>query len=785
MKRTTLSERALVLAPLGRDAPIAAAMLQEGGIGSTICASVPDLLEELNAGAAFVLLTEEAIEGTDLSRLHAWLDDQEEWSDLPFVLLTRRGGGLERNPGAARHLEVLGNVTFLERPFHPTTLISLARSALRGRQRQYEARARLVALRDSEERYRTLFDTMDEGFCVLEPRYDPVHERTDLLVVEANPAFERHTGLAAAQGRWLRSLTPDLEEHWYEIYERIARTGVPERFDEGSAALGRWFDVYSFSLDGPNENLVAVLFHDVSDRRASEQRLRDLNETLESQVAERSAERDRTWKLSQDLFGIADARGYFFRTNPAWQRVLGWTEEEIATTPFLDLVHPDDIGRTLGILEELANGQSTMLFENRYRARDGSYRWFSWSATPEEGLYYCVARDITDDKLRAEELEAAQTALRQSQKMEAMGQLTGGVAHDFNNLLTPIVGSLDLLKRRGIGGPREQRLIEGAIQSAERAKVLVQRLLAFARRQPLQTFAVDIGKLIAGMSELITSTTGPTIKLAIVAPPDLPPAKVDPNQLEMALLNLAVNARDAMPDGGELRISAKPRTLTRDREDLEAGAYLRPSVTDTGIGMDEATRARAVEPFYSTKGVGKGTGLGLSMVHGLASQLGGALRIRSEAGNGTRIELWLPQTEALPADAGAAADTFPPLAAPGTVLLVDDEDVVRASTADMLTEFGYDVAEASCAEDALAMIERGLAFDLLVTDHVMPGMTGAELARVIVDRSPETPVLLISGYADGEGVDAALPRLAKPFRAGELLNCLKQLQARKTLRPIS
>jgi PAS domain S-box-containing protein len=370
----------------------------------------------------------------------------------------------------------------------------------------------------------------------------------------------------------------------------------------------------------------------------------------------------------------------------------------------------------------------------------------------------------------------AEEALRQSQKMEAMGQLTGGVAHDFNNLLTPIVGSLDMLQRKGLGGEREQRLIAGAMQSAERAKTLVQRLLAFARRQPLQAIAVDVAKLVTGMGELVSSTTGPQIKVVVEAPEGLPPAKADPNQLEMALLNLAVNARDAMPEGGSLRISAGEEKVGPDhRSKLRPGAYIRLSVADTGAGMDESTLARAVEPFFSTKGVGKGTGLGLSMVHGLASQLGGALTIRSRPGLGTNVELWLP----LSAAELEFPDSSPGLPvvdrARGTVLLVDDEELVRMSTADMLIDLGYSVIEAASGEEAVKLINNGEQFDVLVTDHLMPGMTGTDLADAIRSSRPGVPVLLVSGYAEHDGIEPGLPRLTKPFRADELAASLAEL----------
>jgi CheY-like chemotaxis protein/two-component sensor histidine kinase len=360
--------------------------------------------------------------------------------------------------------------------------------------------------------------------------------------------------------------------------------------------------------------------------------------------------------------------------------------------------------------------------------------------------------------------------------MEAMGQLTGGVAHDFNNLLTPIVGSLDMLQRRGLGGEREQRLISGAMQSAERAKTLVQRLLAFARRQPLQPVPVDIAELVTGMGELVASTTGPQIKVVVETAPDLPPAKADQNQLEMALLNLAVNARDAMPDGGTLRISATGEEVASgEGAKLRPGRYIRLSVADTGTGMDEATMVRAVEPFFSTKGIGKGTGLGLSMAHGLASQLGGALTIQSRPGLGTNIELWLPQSASAPERPEAAPSVPQAPAGRGTALLVDDEDLVRMSTAAMLGDLGFAVLEASSAEDALRLVNRGERFDLLVTDHLMPGMTGTELARAIRAALPAMPVLIVSGYAEREGVEPDLPRLAKPFRKDELAASLVPL----------
>lgn len=477
-------------------------------------------------------------------------------------------------------------------------------------------------------------------------------------------------------------------------------------------------------------------------------------------------------------------------------------ETPVTLADFYGGLHPDDHQAVQQAFAAATDPMQRALYDVEYRTvgrEDGIVRWV---ASKGRGIFNdhgnCVrmtgtALEITtrreaQNALRelnatlearveaaVREREEAQAALRQSQKMEAMGQLTGGVAHDFNNLLTPIIGSLDMLQRKGVGTEREQRLIEGALQSAERARTLVQRLLAFARRQPLQPVPVDIASLIEGMTELVATTTGPTIKLVVDVPADLPPAIGDPNQLEMAILNLAVNARDAMPDGGVLHISASRESIrTRHRSGLRTGHYLRLSVADTGLGMDDATQAQAVEPFFSTKGIGKGTGLGLSMVHGLASQLGGALTIESSLGAGTNVELWLRQS-AVAIEGRREPEQVALTVASGVALLVDDERLVRMSVADMLSDLGYDVIEAESGEEALAAVKAGRHFDLLVTDHLMPGMSGTELIKQVRKTQAGLPALLVSGYAKMEALDANLPRLTKPFRKDELAACLRQI----------
>jgi signal transduction histidine kinase len=391
------------------------------------------------------------------------------------------------------------------------------------------------------------------------------------------------------------------------------------------------------------------------------------------------------------------------------------------------------------------------------------------------------ARDVLDrsreelERLVAErtrEREEALAKLHEAQKLETIGQLTGGVAHDFNNLLTPVMGNLDMLRQRiPQDDLRSQRLIENALQATGRAATLVQRLLAFARRQDLQPQAVDVSGLLLGIEDLVTRSIGPTVTVVVNAPPDLPTARVDPSQLELAVLNLAINARDAMPGGGRLSINVSVEDAKTARfERLKEDRYIRISVVDTGVGMDASTLKRAIEPFFSTKGLGKGTGLGLSMVHGLAAQSGGALILSSTPGIGTRAELLLPvANEEAVANEQMQLEAVP-AAWPATVLLVDDEELVRVGTAEMLTDLGYTVIQASSGVEALGALRASeVEIDLLVSDYLMPGMSGAEVVREARRLRPELPALLVTGYTNLiQGPGAELPRLAKPFRQAEL-----------------
>ncbi len=374
---------------------------------------------------------------------------------------------------------------------------------------------------------------------------------------------------------------------------------------------------------------------------------------------------------------------------------------------------------------------------------------------------------------RTREREAALAQVHEMQKMESLGQLTGGVAHDFNNLLMAVLGNLALLRKRLPPDPHLQRLLEGATAGAERGATLTKRMLAFARRQELRPEAVEVARLVEGMTELMARSLGPMVEIAVEELQELPAVRADPHQLELALLNLAVNARDAMPLGGHLTITGRhPHDPASAPRELPAGPYVCLAISDTGEGMDEATLKRATEPFFTTKGPGKGTGLGLSMVHGFAAQSGGAMRITSRPGTGTNVELWLPLAEdqpIAPPEALTMEVTAHLASQRWRVLLVDDDPLICTSTAAMLWDLGHVAVEAHLGAQALEVLRSGVAVDIVVTDHAMPGMTGTELARQIRRKWPALPILMASGYADlppGQSLD--LPRLVKPYRQEEL-----------------
>jgi signal transduction histidine kinase len=390
---------------------------------------------------------------------------------------------------------------------------------------------------------------------------------------------------------------------------------------------------------------------------------------------------------------------------------------------------------------------------------------------------------------RTREREAALAQVHEMQKLESLGQLTGGLAHDFNNLLMAILGNLDLLTKKLANDTAAKRLVEGAIRSAERGAALTKRMLAFARRQELRPEAVDAPRLVKGMAEMLQRSLGPGIEINMEFEDCLVLVHVDPNQLELAMLNLALNARDAMPQGGRLTIAARRETVRGGLQDLKQGDYVCLAVTDTGVGMDEMTLKRAAEPFFTTKGIGKGTGLGLSMVYGLAAQSDGATRIASQLGVGTTVELWLPV--AAGAEAGQAQTKASVVGAARfcSVLIVDDDPMVAATTAAILEDLGHSVLVVSSGALALNVVRSETAIDVVVTDYAMPGMTGVELARQIQEVRPGLPIILATGYADLPNADdPGLPRLAKPYRREDLARMLAKVdrpEATANVVPIS
>ncbi|QUS42619.1 hybrid sensor histidine kinase/response regulator [Tardiphaga alba] len=593
---------------------------------------------------------------------------------------------------------------------------------------------------------------------------------------------------------WVARVHPEDREATEQKFIEAVKSGVQEysvqyRIIRPSDGALRWISVKSIiERDESGKPLRLVGAHtDVTEevqsrealQRSEEQakqlalKLAELNATLAERVREKTRERDRIWSVSRDLLMVADYSGAWRTVNPAWTQVLGWSETDLLDRTSRWLEHPDDQAKTIAEIEKLALGYQTIRFENRLRHKDGSYRWLSWTATPDNELIYCVARDVTEEKAAAERLKAAEEALRQSQKMEAVGQLTGGIAHDFNNLLTGIVGSLDLMQTRLGQGRTESlpRYIDAAMTSANRAASLTHRLLAFARRQPLVPKAVDANALVMSLEDLLRRTIGERLELHIAAAPDLWSTLCDPNQLESALLNLAINARDAMPDGGRLSIVTRNihvGTITADTPALTPGDYICIAVADTGTGMTADVLARAFDPFFTTKPIGQGTGLGLSMIYGFARQSNGHVSIDSHVGLGTSVKLYLPRHEGAASEDVAGTQRDEHKSAGETVLVVEDEPVVRAVVVELLQDEGYHVLEAIDGTSGLAVLQGNAKIDLLVTDVGLPGMNGRQLADQARETRPDLKILFITGYAESVAMAEGfllpgMEMITKPF----------------------
>src|ERR1700731_600096 len=605
---------------------------------------------------------------------------------------------------------------------------------------------------------------------------------------------------------WVRRMHPEDREATEKKFRDAVAGSVRDytaqyRIIRPSDGETRWISVKStIERDDEGKALRLVGAHtDVTEQvmaeralRQSEERYRkladqlaELNATLAQRVEEKTRERDRIWNVSQDLLVVTDRDGVWQTVNPAWTKTLGWSEAELLNRTSEWLEHPDDNEITRAQVKKLGAGQATTRFESRFRHKDGSYRWLAWTGVSDQDRNYAVARDVTAEKAASERLKATEEALRQSQKMEAVGQLTGGIAHDFNNLLTGIVGSLDLLQTRLNQGRTDNvaRYINAAMTSANRAAALTHRLLAFARPQPLIPESVDANQLVVSLEDLLRRTIGEAIDFEIAASDDLWCTLCDPNQLESALLNLAINARDAMPDGGKLTISTANASLgsvTADTPALSPGDYICIGVSDTGVGMSAAVAARAFDPFFTTKPIGQGTGLGLSMIYGFARQSNGHDTIDSKLGRGTSVRLYLPRHDGAAAAPDAAAAAATRHASAGeTVLVVEEEPVVRGVILEMLAEQGYRTLEAIDGPSGLRILRTKARVDLLVTDVGLPGMNGRQLADQARETRPGLKILFITGYAESVAIsdgflESGMEMITKPF---ELDNLSRRIRA--------
>ena len=723
-------------------------------------ADMEALLEELDRGSGAAVIAEEALRGSGPGPLAKWLSGQPAWSDFPIVVLTHRGGGPERNPNAARLADALGNVTFLERPFHPTTLVSVATTALRGRRRQYEARAHLEEAQEAEARLRVALKAGRLGSWMLDIAtgqltctesckatfglssehpltYDDLRRRVHPDDREAmQQAVRRSIVTGADYEAEYRTIWPDGGVHWAEIRARVVNDG--ER--RPAKLIGMSLD--TTERKRTEEDLTNRVAERTAALVASERRFRAVFDSafqmaILSDLGGRIVIANRT---ALDAVGLSDVAGIKLWESPWWAGTPA--EARQLKADFRRAAQGELVRREVTLV--FAGSQSRTFDFSLKPVRDGGTQVLQVVAE---------ARDVTD-------LRRAEATLHQAQKMETIGQFTGGVAHDFNNLLMAIIANLELLERQVGDDPKLHRLVQGAMQGAKRGAALTQRLLAFARRQDLQPQAVDVAVLLAGMRQLLEQSVGPQIAVELQGQDHVRPVLVDPNQLELAILNLALNARDAMPEGGHLTIGYE--------EAKEPSGFVQLWVSDTGRGMDEATLKQAIEPFFSTKGLGKGTGLGLSMIHGLAVQTGGSLRLRSAVGQGTTAELLLPLAAEAVMEIRHAEPTKLERGT-ATILLVDDDYLVAMSTAMMLEDLGHRVIEMHSGAEALKAVETASSLDLLITDQAMPGMTGTELAHAVRRLRPDLPIILATGYAElPKAPRSDFPRLTKPYDQAQL-----------------
>ncbi|WP_454597329.1 PAS domain S-box protein [Qipengyuania sp. SM2507] len=787
-----------VLAPRGRDAEVAAELLGQTGIEPLV---VPDLaalcaLIEKHIGA--VLIAEEAI-GDDVSPIHAALEAQPAWSDIPFIVLTS-GRTRRRTPEEDERIDALGNAVLLARPMHRDDIIRAVRSALKARQRQFEARARMEELRDhqemlrkSERKFHAIANSIDQ--MIWSTRPDGYHDYY-------NDRWYEYTGVpqGSTDGeRWDGMFHPDDQPRAWRRWEHSLETGEPYEIEyrlRHRSGEYRW--VLGKAQPVRDEDGQIIRWYgsctDIHEQVRIREQLAASQDRLETAVSERTQELADLYLKTPVALLSTDGQGCVVSVSERWLSFMGYgSADEVLGRPVIDFMAPECLTDHEGAYSERM-AETNVVYDLPYTTikRSGERAEVLVSARSTRNAEGEVQRvmasvvDVTQRKAAEAARDKAEHALRQSQKLETIGQLTGGVAHDFNNLLMAVRSSLELLRKRlPQGDERAQVYLANALAGTERGASLTQRMLAFARKQELDPKPVDVAALLPGMRDLLERSLGPEMDVVLELGAKVPRALVDENQLEMAVLNLAVNARDAMAGNGKLTIRLDCVRVEPDADrgaQLEAGDYVRIRVEDTGTGMDSETLARAMEPFFTTKGVGRGTGLGLSMVHGLTSQLGGSFQLQSREGEGTSAEMYLPVARgglAAPATASAPqeepADTLKPL----KILAVDDDALVLFGTVALLEDLGHEVQEAGSGAQALAMLSMRDDIDLVITDQAMPNMTGVALAREIHRDRPDLPVVLASGYAEmPEGAKQDIvARLEKPFSHDDLDGVIRSIFA--------
>lgn len=666
----------------------------------------------------------------------------------------------------------------------------------------------------SDARYQALFEALDDGFCIIEFFDGPHGPKSDYVHVEANSGYERQTGIQGIVGQTVRELAPLEADGWVDIYRRVLETGEPLRFERYFQKVKRDIEVSAARIEPASRQQVSVLFRDISGRKKAETLAKANIERVQLALAAGAIIGTWVWDLKGDRFTVDEAFARAFGLDPE----LG--HDGIPLAKIIETVHPNDKPGLVAAIEEAIHRGGPYAHQYRTLREDGRYYWLEANGhvthgpggeplnfpgvliNIEERRAVEAERDSAASALRAltdtlelrvaertEALIRSEEKLRQSQKMEAVGQLTGGLAHDFNNLLSGILGSLDMIAARVSQGRfTELSKYMGAAQSAaKRAAALTHRLLAFSRRQTLDPKTIDVNELIDGMCELIQRTVGPSVQISVKPASDLWLVKVDPSQLENSLLNLCINARDAMPRGGDIVIETAnisiPESAGTGDQELQPGQYLILSVTDNGAGMAADVAAKAFEPFFTTKPIGQGTGLGLSMIYGFANQSSGEVRIKSTEGQGTTVSIYLPRFDGALDVTRDIEPSDPPIAPVdgGVVLIVEDEATVRLLVTDVLQELGYTAIEATDSIGGLRILQSNTRVDLLISDVGLPGgINGRQMADAGRLVRPDLKVLFITGYAESallnEGeLGAGMSILTKPFAIESLCSKVREL----------